>query len=108
VYYTPGSVLKASLDNNTKSGKGYPSEIDFYFSNNNVYKIQDPSINPLMWFSSEKVLKSGWSWGEKYLKDGVIGFEKSIEKGKLTVFTSDITFRAQTHGTFKLLLNNLY
>jgi hypothetical protein len=108
VYYTPGSVLKASVDNNTKSGKGYPSEIDFYFSNNNVYKIQDSTIKPLMWFSSEKVLKSGWSWGEKYLKDGVIGFEKSIEKGKLTIFTSDITFRAQTHGTFKLLFNNLY
>ncbi|MBD1429012.1 M14 family metallopeptidase [Sphingobacterium litopenaei] len=108
VYYTPGSVLTASLDNNSKSGKGYPSEIDFYFSNNNVYKIQDSTLKPLMWFSSEKVLKSGWSWGEKYLKDGVIGFEKSIEKGKLTVFTSDITFRGQTHGTFKLLFNNLY
>ncbi|WP_159637489.1 M14 family metallopeptidase [Sphingobacterium composti Ten et al. 2007 non Yoo et al. 2007] len=108
VYYTPGSVLKASLDNTSKSGLGYPSEIDFYFANNNVYKIVDSSIKPLMWFSSEKVLKSGWSWGEKYLKDGVIGFEKTMEKGKLTVFTPDITFRAQAHGTFKLLFNNLY
>lgn len=108
VYYTPGSVLKASVDNNSKSGLGYPQEIDFYFSNNNVFQIKDSSIKPILWFSSDKVLKSGWSWGEKYLKDGVIAFEKQIEKGKLTVFTPDIMFRAQAHGTFKLLFNNLY
>lgn len=108
IFYTPGSVLTAAIDINTVSGKGYPQQIDLYFSNNNVYKINDPHIKPILWFSSEKVLKSGWSWGEKYLKDGVIGFEKQIEKGKLTVFTPDITFRAQTHGTFKLLFNNLY
>lgn len=108
IFYTPGSVLTAAIDINTVSGKGYPQQIDLYFSNNNVYKINDPHIKPIIWFSSEKVLKSGWSWGEKYLKDGVIGFEKQIEKGKLTVFTPDITFRAQTHGTFKLLFNNLY
>lgn len=108
IFYTPGSVLTAAIDINTVSGKGYPQQIDLYFSNNNVYKINDQHIKPIIWFSSEKVLKSGWSWGEKYLKDGVIGFEKQIEKGKLTVFTSDITFRAQTHGTFKLLFNNLY
>lgn len=108
VYYTPGSVLKATVDNSSKSGLGFPEEIDFYFANNNVYRIQDSSIKPLLWFSSDKVLKSGWSWGEKHLKDGVLGFEKNIEKGKITVFTPDITFRAQAHGTFKLLFNNLY
>ena len=108
VYYTPGSVLTAAVDNSTKSALGYPKEIDFYFSNSNVYKIQDNTIKPILWLASEKVLKSGWSWGEKYLKDGVIGFEKTIHKGKLTVFTPDITFRSQTHGTFKLLFNNLY
>jgi hypothetical protein len=108
VYYTPGSVLKAAVDNTSKSGLGYSEEIDFYFANNNVYRIQDSSIKPLLWFSSDKVLKSGWSWGEKHLKDGVLGFEKNIGKGKITVFTPDITFRAQAHGTFKLLLNNLY
>lgn len=108
IFYTPGSVLTAAIDINTVSGKGYPQQIDLYFSNNNVYKINDPHIKPILWFSSEKVLKSGWSWGEKYLKDGVIGFEKQIEKGKLTIFTPDITFRAQAHGTFKLLFNNLY
>jgi glutamine synthetase len=63
IYYTPGSVLKAAVDNTSTSGLGYSEEIDFYFANNNVYRIQDSSIKPLLWFSSDKVLKSGWSWG---------------------------------------------
>lgn len=108
VFYTPGSVLTAAVDNNTKSALGYNQVMDIYFANNNVYQIEDKAVKPIMWFSSEKVLKSGWSWGEKYLKDGVIAFEKPIEKGKVTVFTPDITFRAQAHGTFKLLFNNLF
>ena len=107
-FYTPGSILTASTDTTQFSALGYPAQMDVYFNNNAVYKINDASIHPILWFSVEKPLKSGWSWGEKYLKDGVIGFEKDFEKGKLTVFTPDITFRAQSHGTFKLLLNNLY
>lgn len=108
VYYTPGSILKTKVDNSKPSTLGYEPEIDFYFSNNNVYEITDNTITPLLWFDGDKVLKSGWSWGEHYLNKGVIGFEKNIGKGKLTVFTPDITFRAQAHGTFKLLFNNLY
>lgn len=108
VFYTPGSVLTATVDNVTKSGLGYNSAMDIYFANSNVYQIKDKNVTPIMWFSSDKVLKSGWSWGEKYLKDGVIAFETTLDKGKLTVFTPDITFRAQAHGTFKLLFNNLF
>lgn len=108
VYYTPGSILISQVDNTQPSTLGYEPTIDFYFSNNNVYKINDPTIKPLLWFEGDKFLKSGWSWGENYLKDGVIGFEQKIDQGKITVFTPDITFRAQAHGTFKLLLNNLY
>ena len=108
VFYTPGSVLTATVDNVTKSGLGYNSAMDIYFANSNVYQIKDKNVTPIMWFSSDKVLKSGWSWGEKYLKDGVIAFETTLYKGKLTVFTPDITFRAQAHGTFKLLFNNLF
>lgn len=108
VYYTPGSILVGQVDNKTTAGLGYNPSIDFYFSNNNVYTIVDPTIQPILWFQGDKFLKSGWSWGENHLKDGVIGFEKAMNKGKVTVFTPDITFRGQAHGTFRLLFNNLY
>ncbi len=108
VYYTPGSILTAAVNNTAATGAGYPAEIDIYFNNNNVYEISDKTIKPLLWFNSPQVLKSGWSWGEPYLENGIIGFEKVVGKGKVIIFTPDITFRAQSHGTFKFLFNSLY
>ncbi|MGB7527488.1 M14 family metallopeptidase [Sphingobacterium cellulitidis] len=106
-FYTPGSVLTAKVAPNTASTWGYNDQIDVYYSNDNLYKISNSNIKPLLWFDSEKVLKSGWSWGQKYLKDGVLAFEAPVGKGKLVSFGNDINFRAQTHGTFKLLFNQL-
>ena len=106
-FYTPGSVLTAQVGKGTASTWGYQDEIDLYYSNDNLYKITSSEIKPLLWFNSEKVLKSGWSWGQKYLKDGVLAFEAPVGKGKLVSFGNDINFRAQTHGTFKLLFNQL-
>ncbi len=106
-FYTPGSVLTAKVNSGIPSTWGYADQIDLYYSNDNLYKITSKDITPLIWFDSEKVLKSGWSWGEKYLKDGVLAFETNIGKGKLVSFGNDINFRAQTHGTFKFLFNQL-
>jgi hypothetical protein len=61
-----------------------------------------------MWFSTDKPLRSGWAWGQSYLRDGVAAFEAPVGAGKLTVFGPEITFRAQSQGTFKLLFNQLY
>ncbi|MCT1532369.1 M14 family metallopeptidase [Sphingobacterium daejeonense] len=106
-FYTPGSVLTAKVGKDSHSTWGYEDEIDVYYSNDNLYKITNPEIKPILWFDSEKVLKSGWSWGQKYLKDGVLAFEAPVGKGTLVSFGNDINFRAQTHGTFKLLFNQL-
>ena len=65
-------------------------------------------IKPLAWFATDKSLRSGWSWGEAYLKNGVTAFEATVGKGKLFAFGPEITFRAQSQGTFKLLFNQLY
>lgn len=107
-YYTPGSVLNVSVQENHPATYGYADHIDIYFANNDVFKINDPDITPLLWFGKEDPLRSGWSWGGHYLQDGVIAFEKNIGKGRLTVYNTDITFRAQTQGTFRLLFNRLY
>jgi hypothetical protein len=38
----------------------------------------------------------------------VTAFEATVGKGRVFVFGPEITFRSQTHGTFKLLFNTLY
>jgi hypothetical protein len=65
-------------------------------------------VRPLVWFDSEKPLRSGWAWGQHYLKGGVAAAEAPLGQGRVLLFGPEITFRAQPHGTFKLLFNAIY
>lgn len=112
-YYVPGSVLLASFDISNPTNWGMEKTADVYFDNSPVFKITPDAVSgglvkPLAWFSTDSPLRSGWAWGQAYLQDGVTAFEAKIGKGKLLAFGPEITFRAQTHGTFKLLFNQLY
>ncbi len=112
-YYTPGSVLSSKTAVNHPANWGMEEYTDIYFARSPVFKltaesIANGTITPLMWFDTATPLRSGWSWGESYLKDGVNAFEAKVGKGSLYVFGPEITFRAQAHGTFKLLFNQLY
>ena len=40
--------------------------------------------------------------------DGRNAFEAKIGKGKVYVYGPEITFRGQTHSTYKMLFNQLY
>ena len=70
--------------------------------------IANGKIKPILWFSNPTPLRSGWAWGQAYLRDGITALEAQVGKGKFYAFGPEITFRAQTHGTFKLLFNQLY
>lgn len=112
-YYVPGSVLSVSVDNILAAAWGMPARADVYFNNSPVFRISTEaiakgSIKPILWFSTPAPLRSGWAWGQAYLMDGITAFEARVGKGKLYAFGPEITFRAQTHGTFKLLFNQLY
>lgn len=112
-YYIPGSILRVSVDSTQKTAWGMRSVADVYFDASPVFKIAPEAIvsgqvKPIAWFSSVKSLRSGWAWGEAYLQDGVAAFSANIGSGKLIAFGPEILFRAQTHGTFKLMFNELY
>lgn len=112
-YYVPGSVLRADLDTTLTANWGMDRFTDVYFNNSPVFKIDekailDGSVKPLAWFGTDAPLRSGWAWGQSYLKDGVTAFQAKVGKGEVYVFGPEITFRAQAHGTFKLLFNQLY
>jgi hypothetical protein len=112
-FYIPGSVLRVNLDTTNQAAWGMDSIADVYFDQSPVFHINpaaftNGSIRPIAWFATDHPLRSGWAWGQAYLRDGVTAFEASVGQGKLYVFGPEITFRAQTHGTFKLLFNQLY
>lgn len=112
-YYVPGSILRVTLDSTQQATWGMASQSDVYFDSSPVFKLAPDAISkglvkPLAWFSTNKPLRSGWAWGQSYLQDGVAAFMAPIGAGRLYAFGPEITFRAQSQGTFKLLFNELY
>ena len=111
-YYIPGSLLKAYVDTKSSINWGMPSEVDVVFDSSPVFRLdagaEAKGVKPLAWFGKEDALRSGWAWGQSYLKDGIVAFVAPIGKGNLHVYTPEITFRAQSHATYKMLFNNLY
>jgi hypothetical protein len=111
-YYIPGSILHVAVDPAQPAAWGMNTAADVNFDNSPVFKLDSTAaakgIKPIAWFATDKPLRSGWAWGQSYLKDGVVGFVAPVGKGTLYAFGPEITFRGQSHGTFKLLFNQLY
>jgi hypothetical protein len=112
-FYIPGSVMQVTVDTTSQPAWGLGAQADVYFEESPVFRI-DPeaatnaTVRPLAWFATDKTLRSGWAWGQAYLREGVAAFEATVGQGKFYAFGPEITFRAQTHGTFKFLFNSLY
>lgn len=111
-YYIPGSLLEATVDRAQPVSWGMFDRATVVFSNSPAFKLAPEALNgsikPLAWYGRQTLLRSGWAWGQGYLKDAIAGFEASVGKGTFYAFGPEITFRAQPHGTFKWLFNALY
>jgi hypothetical protein len=112
-YYIPGSLLRVSVDSTEQAAWGMDGQADVYFDASPVFNITPEAnakgiVKPIAWFPNNKPLRSGWAWGQAYLQDGVAAFVATVGQGKLYAFGPEITFRSQTHGTFKFLFNELY
>ena len=111
-YYIPGSILQAAVDNTNPLAYGMPDRVDVFFDNSPVFRLKPEAglkgLKPVAWFDSGAPLRSGWAWGQRYLQDGVAVIDASVGKGRLFMYGPEIVFRAQPHGTFKLLFNGIY
>jgi hypothetical protein len=112
-FYIPGSVMQIEIDNKLTANWGMGNKADVYFSASPVFKllassISNGDITPLAWYGSDKTLRSGWAFGQSYLQDGVAAFVAKVGKGHLYVYGPEISFRAQTHGSYKMLFNPLF
>jgi hypothetical protein len=109
-FYIPGAILSEAIDSEQRVNWGMAGLTDVYFDNDPVFRIDvgATNIRPLSWFATESSLRSGWAWGQSYLKNGVSSFESGLGKGRLVVFGPEIVFRGQSHAGFKRLFNSLY
>ena len=111
-FNVPGSILQARIARNNPLTYGLPERADLFFDRSPVFKLDENArkagLVPLVWFDSDNSLRSGWALGQVYLKDAVAVLEATVGKGKLVLYGSDVLFRSQPHGIFKLLFNGIY
>lgn len=111
-FYIPGSILQANVKNDLPIAYGLDTKADVFFINSPAFHLdagaEQKGVHPIAWFSSPEPLRSGWAWGQQYLNGAVEAVEADSGKGKLYLFGPEITFRGQSHGTFKFLFNAIY
>jgi zinc carboxypeptidase len=111
-FYIPGSILRLRVDNTTPLGYGFEREVDVFFDRSPVFRLNPDAtakaVHRVAWFASATPLRSGWAWGQRYLDGGVAVVDAPLGRGRVLLFGPEITFRAQSHGTFKFLFNALY
>jgi Zinc carboxypeptidase len=111
-YYVPGSVLQVRVDSTLPIAHGMPSRVDVFFDDSPAFRLGSDAaargVQRIAWFDTETPLRSGWAWGQQYLKDATAMAQAQVGRGTLYVFGPEITFRAQPHGTFKLLFNGIF
>ena len=111
-YYIPGSLLEVRVDSTAPLAAGMPSRAIVMFDNSPVFRLKPAAtlagIRPVAWFDSATPLRSGWAWGQHHLEAGIAAVTAPVGQGTLHLLGPEVLFRAQPHGTFKLVFNALY
>ena len=107
----PGSVLRVAVDNTLPLGYGFESEVDVFFDDSPVFRLDARAAGGarrVAWYPNAAPLRSGWALGQRYLNGGAAVIDAPLGRGRVLVFGPEITYRAQSHGTFKFLFNGIY
>jgi hypothetical protein len=80
-----------------------------FFEHSPVFRFEpDTTRRRVAWFMGKSPLRSGWALGQSFLDQGVTVLDAQLGRGRVMLFGPEITFRAQSHGTFKFLFNAIY
>ncbi len=110
-FFCPTSLLKLEVDNKAPIGYGLPCEVAGMFSRSLAMNTQVPSgewdRNVVARYPKENILMSGWLLGEDMLARKAAVVDTKYEKGHIILIGIRCQHRAQSHGTYKFLLNAL-
>jgi hypothetical protein len=110
-FFCPTSILRILVDNETPIGYGMPKEAAAMFVNSLAFDTFSP---PYDWdrkvvatYPEDGVLLSGWLLGEEYLTRKAAVVDTKYKEGRIILIGIRCQNRAQSHGTYKFLLNAL-
>jgi hypothetical protein len=111
-FYIPGSVLRVAVDNTTPLAYGFERTVDVFFDTSPAFRLESGAgaagVRRVAWFASATPLRSGWAWGQHRLEGAAAVVEAPLGKGRALMFGPEITYRGQSHGTFKFLFNGIH
>ena len=110
-FFCPTSILRIEVDNTTPIGYGLPEKAAAVFSDSPVLGTQIPSAEwgrkVVASYPESDVLLSGWLLGEDVIARKAAVVDTSCKTGRIIMIGFACQNRAQSHGTYKFLLNAL-
>lgn len=104
-FYSPGSLLNASLDTKSPLAYGMPAQVTLWSEGSPAWEAADDQV--VARYSADHVLASGWLLGEKYLTGKAALLDVPMGKGRMILFGMRPQYRGQSYQNFKLLFNAL-
>ena len=110
-FFCPGSTLRLANDISHPFGYGMPSTFLGLCWNSPAFVVQSSHYNHryqvVASFPERDILQSGWLIGEEHLAGKAAMISIAYGNGRVVLYGLRPQFRAQTHGTYKLLFNAL-
>jgi hypothetical protein len=109
-FSVPGSLLRLRVDASDPLGWGVPDEAAAYFVNGAAFApLGGAGWAAPVRFAGADVLLSGWARGAEERLPGLAAVARvAVDGGAVVLYGVRPQFRAQPHGTFRLLFNALY
>lgn len=111
-FFCPTSILKLNVNNTAPIGYGMPKEIPAMFSDSLALSTWVPQSGDwdrkvVASYPPENILLSGWLLGEDVIARKAAVVDVTCKKGHIILIGIRCQHRAQSHGTYKFLLNAL-
>ena len=110
-FFCPSSVVRLIVDNETPIGYGMPKAAGAMFVGSLALETSQPGFDwdrkVVATYPPDGVLLSGWLLGEEYLARKAAVVDTKYKDGRFILIGIRSQNRAQSHGTYKFLLNGL-
>jgi hypothetical protein len=104
-FYVPPSILRVKVDTSHPLAWGMNPDTDVVFAHSPTFRVTGKDASRVAWFQGKTPLRSGWAWGQEFLDEGVAVVDAAVGNGRVVLYGPQVLFRAQPHGTFKLVFN---
>ena len=111
-FFCPMSILRLAVDNASPIGYGLQEETPAVFSESLALETWLPGTGDwerkvVASYPENNVLMSGWLLGEDVIARKAAVVDLQYKKGRIILIGIACQIRAQSHGTYKFLLNGL-